>query len=757
MSTSAHRSSRSMHLLEVIEKNQCKTKLWSGDSGLPEMTTKSSVRPTLIVNGSVLLRISKSTHRRSRSTHSLEVIEKNQCKTKLWSGDSGLPEMTTKSSVRPTLIVNGSVSLRISKSTHRRSRSTHSLEVIEKNQCKTKLWSGDSGFPEMTTKSSVRPTLIVNGSVLLRISKSTHRRSRSTHSLEVIEKNQCKTKLWSGDSGLPEMTTKSSVRPILIVNGSVSLRISKSTHRSSRSTHSLEVIEKNQCKTKLWSGDSGLPEMTTKSSVRPTLIVNGSVSLRISKSTHRRSRSTHSLEVIEKNQCKTKLWSGDSGLPEMTTKSSVRPTLIVNGSVLLRISKSTHRRSRSTHSLENEIVEWGYSPTHDDNISGPTVTELNCGVGWGYSPTRDDNISGPTVTGSWGYSPTRDDNISGPTVTGSLLVQSCFEFRRVRIAVLSVNILRRIKLWSGDTQLRETTTKSSVRPTLTINGSVLLRISKNTHRSSRSAHSPRYIIITRSFNILYDLFRFRIKLWSGDTELRETTTKSSVRPTLTVIGSVLLRISKSTHRSSRSAHSPQVIEKNSNCEVGILSCEKEQQRRSFDRLLQLLVQLYFGLRRGNLEKFRIKLRNGDTRFRGTTTMSGLWPTFIVPSSVVLWTSTRELRKISCIPFLQLLTNMGILACERGKQRRSFDRLLQLLVQLCFGLRRVNLEIFSLSRDLEIFALLTDFNNLSPRKFSHFRGTENLSSRMDLEIFSLSRDFENLSPRVDLEIFALAED
>nr|KAF7390624.1 hypothetical protein H0235_017786 [Vespula pensylvanica] len=53
-------------------------------------------------------------------------------------------------------------------------------------------------------------------------------------------------KLWNGDSGLPEMTTKSSVRPILIVNGSVLLRTSKSTHRSSRSTHSLEVIEKNQ-------------------------------------------------------------------------------------------------------------------------------------------------------------------------------------------------------------------------------------------------------------------------------------------------------------------------------------------------------------------------------------------------------------------------------------------------------------------------------------------------------------------------------
>ncbi|KAF7388774.1 hypothetical protein HZH66_009911 [Vespula vulgaris] len=61
-----------------------------------------------------------------------------------------------------------------------------------------------------------------------------------------------------------------------------------------------------------------------------------------------------------------KLWSGDT---EMTTKSNVRLILMVNGSVLLRISTSTHRSSGSTHSLENEMEEWGYSPTSDDNIS----------------------------------------------------------------------------------------------------------------------------------------------------------------------------------------------------------------------------------------------------------------------------------------------------------------------------------------------------------------------------------------------------
>nr|KAF7421569.1 hypothetical protein H0235_009405 [Vespula pensylvanica] len=124
----------------------------------------------------------------------------------------------------------------------------------------------------------------------------------------------------------------------------------------------------------------------------------------------------------------------------------------------------------------------------------------------------------------------------------------------------------RITLWSGDTQLRETTTKSSVRPILRVNGSVLLRISTSTHRSSRSTHTPQ--VITKKLNCGVGILSFvrrqqsqAIKLWSGDTELRETTTKSSVRPILRVNGSVLLRISTSTHRSSRSTHSPQIITK----------------------------------------------------------------------------------------------------------------------------------------------------------------------------------------------------
>ncbi|KAF7384081.1 hypothetical protein HZH68_014838 [Vespula germanica] len=74
---------------------------------------------------------------------------------------------------------------------------------------------------------------------------------------------------------------------------------------------------------------------------------NGSVLLRISTSTHRSSRSMHSSKVTEKSQ-------------------SI-------GSVLLQISKSTHRSFHSTHSPQNEMVWWGYSPTRGDNISVPIV------------------------------------------------------------------------------------------------------------------------------------------------------------------------------------------------------------------------------------------------------------------------------------------------------------------------------------------------------------------------------------------------
>ncbi|KAL2731156.1 hypothetical protein V1477_015591 [Vespula maculifrons] len=110
----------------------------------------------------------------------------------------------------------------------------------------------------------------------------------------------------------------------------------------------------------------------------------------------------------------------------------------------------------------------------------------------------------------------------------------------------------------------------------------------------------------------------------------------------------------------------------------------------------------------------------DRRFRETTTKSGLGPTFKVTSSVVLWTSTRELRNFrGCHP-CKHKCRLGILGFERRQQSTVFDRTLQILVQLlkysvgkvgfgrrqhsrvldrpfqlllllCFGLRRYTLE------------------------------------------------------------------
>ncbi|KAF7383676.1 hypothetical protein HZH66_013026 [Vespula vulgaris] len=128
-------------------------------------------------------------------------------------------------------------------------------------------------------------------------------------------------------------------------------------------------------------------------------------------------------------------------------------------------------------------------------------------------------------------------------------------------------------------------------------------------------------------------------------------------------------------------------------------------------------------------------------------MSGLWPTFIDPGSVVHWTSTSELRNFRTLCVGLRPVNLEIFAdairasineqpikvyntlfdfrlkCEVGmlgfggrQQRQVFDQYSLFLVQLCFGLRRVNLEIFSSSGDFE-----------------------NQSSRVDLEIFAPLKD------------------
>ncbi|KAL2740024.1 hypothetical protein V1477_010498 [Vespula maculifrons] len=151
----------------------------------------------------------------------------------------------------------------------------------------------------------------------------------------------------------------------------------------------------------------------------------------------------------------------------------------------------------------------------------------------------------------------------------------------------------------------------------------------------------------------------------------------------------------------------------------MVAFERRRQSRVLDPTFQLLLQLCFGLRRENLEIFadaihasineqliqihdgifgfrlkcRIKMLYRDSRLREKKTKSGLGPTLTVTSSVVFWCSTREPRNFhGCHP-CKLKCYIGIVGFERRQQSRVLDRPLQLLVQLSFGLRRENLEIF----------------------------------------------------------------
>ncbi|KAL2730411.1 hypothetical protein V1477_016222 [Vespula maculifrons] len=173
------------------------------------------------------------------------------------------------------------------------------------------------------------------------------------------------------------------------------------------------------------------------------------------------------------------------------------------------------------------------------------------------------------------------------------------------------------------------------------------------------------------------------------------------------------------------------------------------------------------------------MRSGDSRLRTTTTKSGLETTFIVSGSVVLWTSTSELRKYRGSHSLKC--RVGILAFKRRQQNGVLDRPLQLLVQLCFGLRRENLEIFadaihaSITEQDTRLRETTTKSGLRPtftvtssvvlwtstREFRNFRRIQfkrvltKSRGKSGLRNFRTAKDFDNLSSEVDLEIFALS--
>ncbi|KAL2740019.1 LOW QUALITY PROTEIN: uncharacterized protein V1477_010489 [Vespula maculifrons] len=227
-----------------------------------------------------------------------------------------------------------------------------------------------------------------------------------------------------------------------------------------------------------------------------------------------------------------------------------------------------------------------------------------------------------------------------------------------------------------------------------------------------------------------------------DRRFRETTTKSGLGPTFKVTSSVVLWTSTRELRNFRGCHPCNRIRETTT-------------KSGLDRPLKLLVQLCIGLRRENLEIFvdaihgsisgqLIQIYGGifdsnaewglsasgddntvrcwtelysyycsfdfhgrtlkssrmpsmqcrESRLRETTTNTGLGLTFPVTTAIVLWTSTRELRNFrGCHP-CKHKCRVEMVAFERRRQSRVLDPTFQLLLQLCFGLRRENLEIFA---------------------------------------------------------------
>ncbi|KAL2734969.1 hypothetical protein V1477_013495 [Vespula maculifrons] len=206
------------------------------------------------------------------------------------------------------------------------------------------------------------------------------------------------------------------------------------------------------------------------------------------------------------------------------------------------------------------------------------------------------------------------------------------------------------------------------------------------------------------------------------SRLRETTTKSGLGPTFTVTSSTIF--ADAIHRSINE----QLIQIYNSvfgcglkCRVGIVGFGKRQQIRVLERPLLLLVQLCFGLRRENLEIFAdaihasineqlIQIYDGIFGFRLKCRVEilaferGRQSRVLDRPLLLLVQLCFGLRRENldnfrgCHPYnvfgCVLKCRVGIVGLERRRQSRVLDRTLQLLVQLCFGLRRENIEIFA---------------------------------------------------------------
>ncbi|KAL2734959.1 hypothetical protein V1477_013485 [Vespula maculifrons] len=132
------------------------------------------------------------------------------------------------------------------------------------------------------------------------------------------------------------------------------------------------------------------------------------------------------------------------------------------------------------------------------------------------------------------------------------------------------------------------------------------------------------------------------------------------------------------------------------------------------------------------------MQSRETRFRETTTKSGLGPNFPVTSSVVLWTSTRELRNFrGCHP-CKLKCRLGILGLERRQQTTVLDRTLQLLIKMLYRdsrLRETTTKsglgpTFTVTSSVELWT--------STRELRNFRGCHPCKLKCRLGILGLER-------------------
>ncbi|KAL2727961.1 hypothetical protein V1477_017237, partial [Vespula maculifrons] len=165
------------------------------------------------------------------------------------------------------------------------------------------------------------------------------------------------------------------------------------------------------------------------------------------------------------------------------------------------------------------------------------------------------------------------------------------------------------------------------------------------HFQPTTNHPPSisiYIAI-HCFGAIAELLK--LKLYNGDNFHREST-----------IMSVVLWTSVREHRNIHGCHPC-----NLKCEVGIHS-------QPLTTTKSILVQLCFGLQRGKIQIFTDAIRAS-----------------INEQLIQIYNSLFD---------FSLKYEVGIHSHPQRQQSLAFDRLLQILVQLCFGLRRGKIQIFT---------------------------------------------------------------